>query len=246
MINLEVNNWYEAWVAIHKRYASQPELTIDGRFVHRAVSFNNDIYIDTNKLGGLKKELVGYSDYKMKLFDTNYVIPGMMEKIGDKLVERVNANKKLTVISYPFNILNESHDQGPCVINILILLRKTGKEWIIEYKPNMRIGEITKRLLIDFIKFQQIIEYWNDRLKHLKVKHILTTFHCEVLYAQSLFTIIVENLPGLDIKYDKEHWFHQTVRQQYKKFENPNYAMKMGKRVNKHVLKLKENANVEN
>lgn len=238
MINIDAANWMDAWVKVHKLYAEQPDQTIDHRFATRAVSFENTINIASNDLGGLTHHLVGYTNYKLKLFDRNYIIPGMKEKIGAKLVERLKADKKLTVISYPFNILNEAHDQGPCVINISIVLMKVGRTWSVSYRINMRIGEITKRLLVDFIKFQELIDYWNGLLSEYNVVHSETTFYSTALYGQSLFIVITEHL-NLGIKFNSNHWFHTTVQKQYEKFENPNFKMKMGNRVRKHVNRLR-------
>lgn len=239
MINIETDNWYDAWVAINKRYATQPDLTINQRFATRAVSFDNDVEIASNDLAGLDPSIVGYTSYKMKLFDRNYIIPGLKEEIGDKLVQRFDAGKKLTVISYPFNINNKAHDQGPCVINITITAYKVKDKAYARFRVNMRVGEVTKRLLVDFIKFQQLIEYWLDRLKAHNVELERIEFNSPVLYAQPLFMIICESHPDLAFKFDKPNWFHEAVNRQHEKFENPNFAFKMGKRVRNHVAKLR-------
>lgn len=237
MIILETQNWYDAWVGINKRYATQPELTIDQRFATRAVSFENDIRITSNDLAALDPAIVGYTDYKMKLFDRNYVIPGLMEQIGDKLVERLEGGKKLTVISYPFNINNKTHDQGPCVINILIMVIKKKDRYIARFKINMRVAEVTKRLLVDFVKFQQHIEYWLNRMPKVELDYI--QFDAPVLYAQPLFMVICESHPQLAFEFNRDHWFHEAVMGQHKKFENPDFGFKMGKRVRKHIENLK-------
>lgn len=240
MISGSVNNWYDAWEGLHLTIADNPNQAIDQRFASRAVIFDTELFIRTNELGKLHHSLVGYTSYKLNLFDRNYIIPGLKESVAEKLKERARANKKLTIISYPFNIDNKAHDQGPCVINITITMMKRGSEWHTHFRVNMRIAEITKRLLVDFIKFSELIDYWSNELREFNPQFGGITFYSSALYAQSLFAVIAEQLPDSKVKFDKDHWFHIMVQKQYAKFDNPNFKMKMGKRVKRHLNRLKE------
>jgi hypothetical protein len=237
MINLEVNDWYEAWEKVHKILDEDPDAYIDQRFATRGVSFNNSIKVKTNHLGKLSKELVGYTSYKTQLFDRNYVLPGKKEEIGQLLVERCRLNRKLTTVSYSFNIDNKSHSQGPCVINILIVMYKVGKVWNIRFQCHMRIAEITRRLLVDYIKFYEIIQYWLDELKDYNTNIEFIEFSCPVIYAEPLAMTMAT--VSLEVRYEKDHWLHRAIQRQLT-IESDQIKFKRGKRIKKNLKKIKE------
>lgn len=231
-------DWEDAWRIIHEKYAMWPSKIIDHRSGSRALSFDNRILIARNELGFLSKDLVGYSNLKIKAFDRKYVVAGLKEKIGDKLVERMQAGKKLTVLSYHFNVEGGDHDQGACVTNIMIRLLKSSTGWSIKYQVNIRTAEVTRRLLVDLIKFQEIINYWETRLAEIdSVLLIGIVLTANVLYMEPFAAQFVP-LIFPDYKFDKNHWFHHLVQ---KKINDPNrFNIKFhrGLRINKHIARL--------
>lgn len=230
MISLESKDWDEAWRATNIRFVTQPNLTIDQRTGTRAFSIDNEIVI-LNNVCDTKIQEVGYTDFKAKLFDHNYIKAGELERVVDLLRERVASGKPYTIVSYGFEQNKAKHTMGSCVINILIYAYRVNKQWVIEFEINMRIAEVTRRLLVDFIKFQEILEVVLEVFP--KDSKYIITFRSKVLYAQPLASVLAEIV--FDVNHDKEHWYHNLVRKQHIKFENPNYRFKMGKRIRNKV-----------
>lgn len=242
MLRLTAYNWYDAWYRLHEEYSRNPEGTIDQRFATRAVSFDNEIVILKNKLGWdegpmLNHELVGYTKFKLGLFDRNYIVPGRMEKIGELLANRAANGRKLTVASYSFNIDSDAHEQGPCVINILITMRKIGRDWKIHYEVNMRIAEITRRLLVDFLKFYAIINYWTELLEQYKLQTSIT-FRSAAVYAEPISLTIAQYVFQDELQFDKDHWLHKAVQTKIRDYDTKELKFKRGRRIRKHVRKL--------
>lgn len=239
MIQFEANNWEEAWVQLHRLYAEQPEIVIDRRFATRAVSFNNILCISNNEIGGLSINKVGYTQYKVNLFDYRYVIPGMKEKILQTFFERLQANRKLSVVSYPFKEDDGAHHQGPCLVNMIITISGAREGWKAEFDIYARIGEITRRLMVDFMKFKELIDYFIEGLSEFKVELDTIRFHSKVLYAESISLTIAEHL--FDFNFDKDHWLHRDVQKKIARFHEGDIKFKRGRRIRKAMMKLKEN-----
>lgn len=241
MINFTANNWLQAWRAIHHLYDDAPDQVIDKRFASRAVSFSNRITILSNELDGLSHKMAGYTDYKLSLFDRNYITPGHKEEIGEKLLERITNNRPLTTLSYNFNQENKSHVQGPCVINITIVLFRKNADWHIRFICNMRVAEITRRMLVDFIKFHQLIDYWMDLLKDYHPILDFIEFNSPVVYAESI-SLELAMVTIDELKFEQDHWLHRAVQKQIQR--NPdNMAFKRGKRIKKNIRRMQEAKN---
>lgn len=240
MIYLEVDNWWEAWLQINRQFANNPIDTIDQRCSARGVSFDNIVKIRKNEIGELRYDKLGYTAAKLKSFDRKYVIPGLKEEIGELLIERKQTGRDLTVLSYSFNQNDKSHTQGPCVINILITMVKSEGIWFVRYKVNMRIAEITKRMAVDFLKFQQIIKYWNSLLEPLGVHMVDIEFDSAALYGQPLWTLLAEVLYPEHIKYDIDsHWYHAAVKKERDNLVDNPSKHKMANRVRRYINYVK-------
>lgn len=237
MIQLTADNWYDAWYKLHECFAKNPEASIDQRFATRAVSFDNKITISTNDIAGLSHELVGYTKYKLALFDRNYIVPGRMEEIGERMLERIKSGRKLTVMSYSFNVDNTAHEQGPCVVNIMITLWKTGSQWQVKFETHMRIGEITRRLLVDFVKFYAIINYWMELLAPYKTKLTGIEFHSAAIYAEPI-SLTIAHYVFPQLEFNSDHWLHRAVQTKIADYETKELKFKRGRRIKKHVQKL--------
>lgn len=243
MINLVANNWEDAWVELHRLYAVDPEAIVDRRFATRALSFDNKIVVANNDIGKLDISLVGYTVYKLNLFDRRYIIPGMKEKILQTLIERIQAGRKLTVISYPFKEDDGAHTQGPCLVNMIITLSHSKEGWQAEFDIYARMGEITRRIMVDFLKFHQIIEYFINGLKDYNIKQNKLTFHAKAIYAESISLTIAEHLFAGQFSYDKDYWLHRDVRTKIAKFNEGDIKFKRGRRIRKQMLRLQEGRN---
>ena len=244
MINIVADNWYEAWYELHRAVAEEPETTIDQRFSTRGVSFTNNVRVLHNELGKLHHSLVGYSMVKVNAFDRKYIIPGHKEEIGEKIIERIIADRKLTVLSYGFKQSMKAHGQGSCVINILITMRKMGKYWNIKFDIYMRIGEITRRIAVDFIKFYEIIDYWLSLLKDYNMQVEPIEFHSGALYAEPLSLTISEYIFGGRISFTGDHWIHKAVQTKLSDYENKELKFKRARRIKKYVQRLQGEENV--
>lgn len=240
MIVFEAKNWEEAWIELHRRYAEDPEGTVDRRFATRAVSFNNILSISNNDIGKLSTKLVGYTQYKVNLFDYRYIIPGMREKILETLSERLTAGRKFSLISYPFKGDDGAHTQGPCLINMIITITGSKNGWEIEFDIYARIGEITRRLMVDFIKFSEIIEYFIEGLSQYNIASTQIKFHSKALYAESISLTIAEHLFAEQFSYNKDHWLHRDVQKKIARFEQGDIKFKRGRRIRKQMLKIQE------
>lgn len=239
MINLVADNWHDAWRKTNAIYADSPETATDKRISTRAFSFYNTITVQNNDLDGLNETIVGYQSYKLKLFEKRYIIPGLKDKVGGKLLERLNEGAKFTNLSYNFNFDVPAHDQGGCLVNILITaVATTGGKYRVEYDIYIRTAEVTKRLLVDFLKFQEHIRDWNELIVH-RIDSYGIKVHARALYAQPLFLVIFDTLYP-DVRFDGDHWLHVALRKQYDKMFSDDYKLKMGKRVRKHVTKIRE------
>lgn len=243
MIQFVANNWEDAWVELHRLYAEEPESTVDRRFATRAMSFNNQIGVATNELGNLHIGLVGYTVYKLNLFDHRYVIPGMKEKILETLLERAAAGRKLSVVSYPFKSDDGAHTQGPCLINMILTMTHSTNGWEIEFDIYARVGEITRRLMVDFMKFQELVQYFLDGLKEYNIKQKTITFHSKAIYAESISLTIAAHLFEGKFSYDKDYWLHNDVQKKIARFNEGDIKFKRGRRIRKQMLKLQEGRN---
>lgn len=243
MINLVANNWEDAWIELHRLYAEEFETIVDRRFATRAMSFDNKIVVANNDIGKLDIKLVGYTVYKLNLFDRRYIIPGMKEKILETLLERIQAGRKLTVISYPFREDDGAHTQGPCLVNMILTLSHGRDGWSIEFDIYARIGEITRRIMVDFLKFHEIIQYFLDELKDYNIKQNKITFHTKAIYAESISLTIAEHLFEGQFSYDKDYWLHRDVRTKIARFNEGDIKFKRGRRIRKQMLRLQEGRN---
>lgn len=244
MIRLTAYSWYDAWFRLHELFAEQPEEVIDHRFATRAVSFNNEIHVINNRLDDLAIELVGYTKYKLSLFERNYIVPGRKEAVGKVLLERIENSRKLTVVSYSFDVDNTAHEQGPCVINILVTLWKERDGWHVKYEANMRIGEITRRLLVDFLKFHEIISYWTGLLEPHKVQSHGIIFKSAALYAEPISLTIAQYVFQGSISFNQDHWLHRATQTKIADYETKELKFKRGRRIKKHVQRLQGRSNV--
>lgn len=236
MIQIEAKDWADAWGELHYLYAQFPDETIDRRYASRAFSFNNRISIKENAIGNMDISMVGYSQYKLSLFDKRYIIPGMREEILKTILERLNANRKLTVISYPFAGDDGTHTQGPCLINMMITVQRIDKKWIVDFDIYARIGEITRRLHVDFLKFQELVQYYLDNLPNVELGSI--QFHAKALYAESISLTIAAHL--FIYRFDKDHWLHHDVQRKVARFNEGDIKFKRGRRIRKAMIKLQK------
>lgn len=238
MIRLEADTWYDAWYNLHTLFAEKPDVVIDQRFATRALSFDNEIVVHSNNIDGLSYELVGYTKFKLGLFDRNYIVPGRMEKTGELMLDRIQTGRKLTVVSYSFDVDNEAHEQGPCVVNMLVTLRKEGKQWKMHVEINMRIGEITRRILVDFMKFHSIIKYWTDLLADYQPE-LTITFRSAAIYAEPISLTMAQYIFHEEhLTFEKDHWLHRAVQTKLRDYETKELKFKRGRRIKKHVQRL--------
>lgn len=240
MINLVANNWEDAWTELHRLYAEEFESIVDRRFATRAMSFDNKIVVADNNIGKLDISLVGYTVYKLNLFERRYIIPGMKEKILEMLLERIQAGRKLTVISYPFQDDDGAHTQGPCLVNMILTLSHSRGGWQLEFDIYARMGEITRRVMVDFLKFHELIQYFLDNLSDHQVQQSKITFHSKAIYAESISLTIAEHLFEGKFSYDQDYWLHRDVRTKIARFEQGDIKFKRGRRIRKQMLKLQE------
>lgn len=242
MIKLEQNNWYDLWVDLHTQYAFRPNAVIDRRFATRAISFDNELTLTSNDLGDLTIETVGYTPYKLSLFDRRYIIPGEMERITETLVQRRIAGRDLSIISLPFKLDDGAHTQGPCLTNMIITMVKSGSDWRIEFDTYLRIGEITRRMAVDFIKIQGIIEYMLKALEQYDVKLKTIKVKSKAFYAEPMSLTLVHYQLGLD--FNLNHWLHKAVQQKLEVFNSDReIKFKRGNRIRNHMRRFKEKSN---
>lgn len=240
MIYLEANNWEDAWVGLHRLYAEDPIGTIDSRFATRAISFDNLVTVTNNEIGKLNIKLVGYTQYKLNLFEYRYVIPGMKEKILQTLIERLQAGRKLSIMSYPFKEDDGAHTQGPCLVNMMITITGSKSGWFVEFDIHARIGEITRRLMVDFLKFQELVQFFVDGLEPYNVKLSKVNFHSKALYAESISLTIADHLFAKDFRFTQDHWLHRDVQKKITRFNKGDIKFKRGRRIRKQMLKIQE------
>lgn len=240
MINLAANNWEDAWTIIHRDYAVRPESVIDQRFAARGMSFNNEISILNNDIGSLNLAMVGYGAYKCNIFDSRYIIPGKDVEILTTLRERAAIGRNLTVISYPFKSDNSIHTQGPCILNMVITMIKDKNGWRLEFDIYVRIAEITRRLLVDFIKFSELIKYFQDGLSTYNMKTTNIKMYSKVLYGEVISLTIAEHLFMGQFSYNQDYWLHKRIQKSLKQFEKGQINFHRGNNIRKHIIKLKE------
>jgi len=240
MIRLEANNWYDAWLGLHSLFAKDPDSVIDQRFATRAVSFTNTITVKNNDLAGLSHTMVGYTSYKLNKFDRQYIIPGLKEDIGQKLLDRIQSHRKLTILSYSFDIHNQAHDQGPCLINIVITLWRKGNRWKIKFEPHMRIGEITHRKLVDFVKFHELVNYWMDLLSEYDPELVEIQVRASALYAEPISLTIAHYIFDDAVKFELDHWLHNATRSKIADYDTKELRFKRGRRIKKYVQTLQK------
>lgn len=247
MIQIRTSDWYTAWVQLHLCYNDPSQ--IDARFGTRAVSFDNEITVNHNDSEGLDHTIVGYTNYKLSLFKHRYIVPGMKEKIATTLKERMEGDRKLTVISYPFKGDDGAHTQGPCVINMIVTLTKTGTLWEAEFDIQIRMGEITRRMLVDFLQFTDIINYFMSEMREIDphVEFKQATLHAKALYAEPMSLVIAEHLFANMELYRSEHWLHRAVQTKIESFKSTDHMkFKRGRRIRNHVQKMKGEGNGAN
>lgn len=240
MIYIEAKNWEDAWVNLHRLYAEDPIGTIDRRFATRALSFDNLIVVENNETENLNIKLVGYTQYKLNLFDSRYIIPGMKEKILQTLLERLESGRKLSIVSYPFKGDDGAHTQGPCLVNMVITITGSKNGWFVEFDIHARIGEITRRLMVDFLKFQELIQFYLDGLSPYNVKLSKINFHSKALYAESISLTIADHLFAEQFRFTKNHWLHRDVQKKIDRFEEGDIKFKRGRRIRKQMLRIQE------
>lgn len=246
MINLVAKDWEDAWTRIHRLYAETPEQIIDQRFATRAMCFDNNIIIQTNNIGSLHMDMVGYGSYKNKMFDSRYIIPNKKEEILELLLDRAKTSKKLTVISYPFRSDNSIHSQGPCITNMYITMIKDKTGWRLQFDFNMRIAEATRRFLVDCIKFSQLTQYFIDGLAEYNMQLDRIRLSSKVIYAEFISLTIAEHLFEGQFSYNKDHWLHKGTQLKLRQFSLGKSNFHRGDHIREHVIKLKEDRNDTN
>lgn len=242
MISLIANDWYQAWVGINKLFVDDPDSTVDERHSTRAFSYDNEIIIRNNDLNGLSLGLVGYTPYKLSLFRYNYINDHEIEWVKEMITERHIQNRKTyTLVTYMFEQKRANHSMGSCVINILVSVRQRGNKINIDFEPNMRIGESAKRLLVDFIFCQEIIQEVLDLFDDSYDVSYNIKYRSKALYCQPLYVVILEPILGLD--FNKDHWLHKAVRAQVEKFHKGESKFKSGNRIRKYYMRLHDEKN---
>ena len=241
MICFVAQDWQETWTKIHALFAQTPDQIIDQRFATRAMCFNNLITVKNNNLGQLDMSLVGYGAYKNKMFDSRYIISGKKEEILATLLDRAKTHKKLTVISYPFRSDNSIHSQGPCIVNMYITMIYDRTGWRLQFDINMRIAEVTRRFLVDCIKFSELIQYFIDGLSEYNMQLEDIKIHSKVMYSEFISLTIAEHIFAGQFSYDKDHWLHKGVQLKLKQFAIGKSNFHRGDHIREHVIKLKEN-----
>lgn len=240
MIRFVAENWEAAWSWIHHDYAIIPEQVIDQRFATRAMSFNNEIEILKNDIGSLELSMVGYGPYKCKMFDSRYIIPGKREEILETLQERAATGKKLTVLSYPFKSDNSIHSQGPCIVNMIITMVLDKNGWRLEFDIYMRIAEITRRFLVDCIKFSELITYFQTGLGDYKMNTTSIKVHSKVMYGEVISLTIAEHIFVGTFSYSSDHWLHRGIQKKLEQFDKGKTNFHRGDHIRDHIIKLKE------
>lgn len=240
MLKFVATNWEDAWTIVHKDYAICPDHVIDQRFATRGMSFNNEIDILKNDIGALELSMVGYGPYKCKMFDSRYIIPGKREEVLETLLERAATGKKLTVLSYPFKSDNSIHSQGPCIVNMIITMVLDRNGWRLEFDIHMRIAEITRRFLVDCIKFSELIAFFQEGLSGYKMNTTSIKVHSKVMYGEVISLTIAEHIFEGIFSYNSDHWLHRGVQKKLEQFAKGKTNFHRGDHIREHIRNMQK------
>lgn len=224
-------NSQQAWEELNKYFLNSEKEIIrkgGGRYGGQMVSYDHIIYIDDAWVDPQFDfgNMFGYRKQKWSGLVNNYVDREQLEDLKERVMDRENKKSKHYNLSMVFH---NKHGHGKnCLMSITLTRRQDSLKPVVSF--TMRSSEITKRLLMDLLLVQRIVEYVYGH-NHAK----LVMFATNIYQNAEAFTMMDSHIPIRDMvttKGKETTWANKvlSVLDRFKIVDVDDITMKVHKR----------------
>ena len=171
-------NLQSAWEGINEFLVTEEQkITRDGGGMYSTemISYNNHVSIDAPYIDPEFDfgKVLGYTPKKWSALVANYVDFHYLEMIRAELSMRHNRGARS--YNYAFHFKNKHGSGKDCLISMNFTKRMYSYYPIVVFY--VRVSEVTKRLIFDFLLVQRIIEYVYGPNPEVRVEFVASSFY---------------------------------------------------------------------